>query len=194
MCSPLTPWKLPGGLLWLSSSSGLCSTSQRASRLGRRMRGHGGGQGSAAMLEYQCLRGMHGAWWRGFSAPPGLMTLSAAAKHERYCKMLFCVQIRFHKRWWPFCSPASRREDDARAGPLVPPCRAPFGNRLTGMLPASLPEEVTSGSKAWWPSGSHRTRTCCSCEPEPRHGHRELGVAVLLSSLRDEQSYLRLAR
>lgn len=57
---PLTPWKLPGALLWLSSSSDLCSTSQRASRLGRRKHSYGEGQSSAAMLEYLCLRGLHG--------------------------------------------------------------------------------------------------------------------------------------
>lgn len=39
----LTPWKLSGGLLWLSSSLGLCST---ASHLGRRLRGCSEGQGS----------------------------------------------------------------------------------------------------------------------------------------------------
>ena len=57
---PLTPWRLPGDLLWLGSSSGLCSTSQRASRLGRRRHGRGGGQGSAAMPQYPCPRGVQG--------------------------------------------------------------------------------------------------------------------------------------
>lgn len=56
---PLTPWKLPGDLLWLSLSSGFCSTAQRASCLRRRLRGYSQGQGSAAMLKYPCLRGIH---------------------------------------------------------------------------------------------------------------------------------------
>lgn len=55
-----------------------------------------------------------------------------------------------------------------------------------GMLPISPPEGLTSGREAGWPSGSCRTCTHCSCEPEPRHRHQELGV--LLSSLWDEQS------
>lgn len=73
-----------------------------------------------------------------------------------------------------FHSPARGREDDSHTGLLVPPCRAPFGSRPAGMLPTSLPEEVMSGSKAGQPMGSHKTRTCCSCEPEPQHRHWEL--------------------
>lgn len=59
---PLTPWKLPRDLLWLSLVSGFCSTAQRASHLGRRTHGYSQGQGChpAAMLEYPCLRGIHG--------------------------------------------------------------------------------------------------------------------------------------
>lgn len=51
----LTPWKVPGGLLWLSSSLGLCST---ASHLGKRLHGDSEGQGSAMMLECPCLCGI----------------------------------------------------------------------------------------------------------------------------------------
>lgn len=109
---PLTPWKLPGGLPGLSSCPGLCSTSQRASRLGRRLRGYGVGQGSAAMPEYPCPRGIRGGTvpGGGVSALPDLMTPSAAATHEQYFKVLFCVPIRFHKRRGRFAAqPAAGR-------------------------------------------------------------------------------------
>lgn len=88
----------------------------------------------------------------------------------------------------PLHSLTGHGEDCVYTRPSVPPCRAPFGSCPAGMVPTSLPEGVTSGSDTGWPVGSCKTQTHCGCEPEPRHGHRELGVAVLLSSLRDEQS------
>lgn len=88
----------------------------------------------------------------------------------------------------PLHSLTGHGEDCVYTRPSVPPCRAPFGSCPAGMVPTSLPEGVTSGSDTGWPAGSCKTQTHCGYEPEPRHGHRELGVAVLLSSLQDEQS------
>lgn len=51
----LNPLEAAWGLLWLSSSLGLCST---ASRLGRRLPGYREGQGSATMLEHPRLCGI----------------------------------------------------------------------------------------------------------------------------------------
>lgn len=87
---------------------------------------------------------------------------------------------------WPQGGRCTRR-------PLGPFVQSPFGSHPAGTLPASLPEEVMSGREAGRPAGSRKTRTRCSCEPEPRHGHWELGVAVLLSSPWDKQSCLCLA-
>lgn len=51
----LNPLEAAWGLLWLSSSLGLCST---ASHLGRRLHGCSEGQGSAMMLEHPRLCGI----------------------------------------------------------------------------------------------------------------------------------------
>ena len=193
---PLTPWKLPGDLLWFSSSSGLCSTSQRASHLGSRMHGYGEGQALPRCWSIRVCMGFAVGWClvegslssSRFNDPERCSNARAISQN-----VILCTN-KVSQVPWPLCSPAGRREDDARAGPSVPPCRAPFGSRPAGMLPASLPEEVMSGSEVGQPAGSHKTQTRCSCEPDPQHGHRELGVVVLLSSLWDKPSCLHLAR
>lgn len=123
----LTPWKLPGGLLWLSSSLGLSST---ASHLGRRLRGCSEGQGSDDA-------GVSVSVWLEGSLS------SCRPKDPKGCSnagLTLCkVRAPMSIQKCQGC-----RGSDACPGSSVPPHRAPLA-----ALPLASAHQYAQGAHAW---------------------------------------------
>lgn len=130
---PLSPLGAAGGgLLCLSSSPGLLSTSQSASRLGRGMHGRGGVQGSAPMSEHPRLRGI--CLVEGGLGCTELMTPCGGSAPATLQNVVLCTN-KVSQALRLLGSPAGRREDcaDTARSPagMLPPAR-PRRGRLAG--------------------------------------------------------------